>query len=355
MGKSNFREVIAFLQAPHQIGVPATQSTDANLGFAFYAYQSASIVLPPGEAHRRILMRVEGTASRGGSGAGFQKANVGYCVRCSHIAHIAVPPTYSAGSYDEEICMSTTLWQTMGPWASPYLAAHQNWNTYGALSTHWDWVAGSLDLTAPPPLLFSLVHELPPETDPEATNPHYIPPAVLERPPRRPREILPTAPAASDTPPIVIPLPRDLSEFMVDDNSPPPKSSVSRLETRCPDRRNLSALKQSNFERGGHRLYPANQSQKGSLHDKSRQDLWTLFGAGKPDLTHPFLKGGWEGKSKQDTYATHGAGRQDLEMQGKAKQDSHLSSGRSRTGPEQNPPLRGKSKQDLYVSYGKGK
>ena len=38
MRKANFREALAFLQAEHQIGVPATQNADANLGFAFYAY-----------------------------------------------------------------------------------------------------------------------------------------------------------------------------------------------------------------------------------------------------------------------------------------------------------------------------
>ena len=64
--KANFREVIAFLQASQQIAVPATQSTDANLGFAFYAYPSASVALPPGETRKYILMRVEGTASQGG-------------------------------------------------------------------------------------------------------------------------------------------------------------------------------------------------------------------------------------------------------------------------------------------------
>ena len=202
--------------------------------------------------------------------------------------------------------MSTTLWQTMGPWASRYLAAHQYWNTYGALSTHWDWAAASLDLTAPAPLLFSLVHEQPSETAPGEKNPHYIPPAVRGRSPRRPREILSATPVVSETPPIVTPSPRDLSEFMVEDNSPPPKSSVSRLEPRCSESRNLSALKQSNFARGGYRLYPANQSQKGSLRDKSRQDLRAFFGNGEPDLTRFLLKGDWRGKSKQDSYATQG-------------------------------------------------
>ena len=107
--KTNFREVIAFSQAPNQIGVPATQNTDSNLGYAFYENQSASIALPPGEKRRRILMRVEGTTSHGGSGERLQKAKVGYCVCCSYITHVAVPPTHTAGSYEGEKCMSTTL------------------------------------------------------------------------------------------------------------------------------------------------------------------------------------------------------------------------------------------------------
>ena len=95
--KTDFREIVAFLQSPNQIGAPATQNADANLGFAFYAYQSAAIALPPGESHRNILLRVEGTASHGGAGERLQKAKVGYCVCCSYITHVAVPPNYTAG------------------------------------------------------------------------------------------------------------------------------------------------------------------------------------------------------------------------------------------------------------------
>ena len=138
----------------------------------------------------------------------------------------------------------------MGTWATRYLATRHFWNTYGALSTHWDSAAASLGLTAPTPLFFSLVREQPSETAPEEKNPHYIPPAVLGRPPRRPRGVLSMAPMVSETPPIGTP--RDLSEFMVEDNSPPPKSGVSRREPRCSDGRNLSAPKQSNSVRGGH-------------------------------------------------------------------------------------------------------
>ena len=108
MREANFRVVIAFLRALQQIGAPATQSTDSNLGFAFYAYHSASVALPPGVTHKRILMRVEGTASRGGSGASL-KAKVGYCPCCSRITHVAVPPSYDAGPYEAGKCMSTSL------------------------------------------------------------------------------------------------------------------------------------------------------------------------------------------------------------------------------------------------------
>ena len=64
--KTNFREAIAILQAPNQIGQPRTQSTDTNLGFAFYTYQSAEVALPPEERHRAILLRVVGTSTQGG-------------------------------------------------------------------------------------------------------------------------------------------------------------------------------------------------------------------------------------------------------------------------------------------------
>ena len=42
-------------------------------------------------------------------------------------------------------------------------------------------------------------------------------------------------------------------------------------------------------------------------------------------------------------------------MQGKGKQDLHLSRGGDIADPEQNPTWQGKSGQDLYVDYNKGK
>ena len=163
--------------------------------------------------------------------------------------------------------MGTTLWQTGGPRAGRYLAAHQYWNYFGASSTQWDWAARSLDVPAPRPLLFSLVREKPSGTVSETTTHYFTPPAMLERPPRRAREGFHSEPVMPKTPPNFPPSTRDLSEFIVEDNSPPPNNTPSRLAPRGWDGRNLSAAKQSNFERGGHRLSPANQSQ-GSLRWK---------------------------------------------------------------------------------------
>ena len=168
------------------------------------------VALLPGETHRNISLRVEGTASHGGAGERLQKAKVGYCVCCSYITHVAVPPNYTAGPYVEEICMGTSLRQTQGPWAGRYLAAHQYWNWRGNLPTHWDWAPRPLDITAPLPLLFSLVRgktsvAVPGTNAPcektsvavTGTNaPCRPPPPVLDQPPRRPRDELHAAPVA---------------------------------------------------------------------------------------------------------------------------------------------------------------
>ena len=85
--------------------------------------------------------------------------------------------------------------------------------------------------------------------------------------------------------------------FMVDDNSPPPQRTGSRLEPRCSDGRNLSAIPRTNYVRGGHRLDPDTSSAKGSLHAKSKQELgFFFFGSGKSTSEH--------GKSKSDLYAS---------------------------------------------------
>ena len=242
MRKTNFREVIAFLQASHQIGAPATQCTDAHLGFAIYAYQSASLVLPPGESHRHILLRVEGTASRGGSGPPLQRGKVGYCPCCSTISHIAVPPSYAAGLFDKDKCTSTSLWQSFGPWAPRYLAAHQYYNISHSLSTHWDWAASTLDLTAPNPLSLASLHETPSASAPSPASVHATPES-------KPTDAIPVFTLESTVPPPEPSLSssrRSLTMFLVNDDSPP----------RCSDGRNLSINRPPNFPRGGHRLDP---------------------------------------------------------------------------------------------------
>ena len=311
MRKVNFREALAFLQAPRQIGAPATLNTDSNLGFACYAYQSASVALPPGEAHKHILLRVEGTATRGGSGQAPQRAKVGYCPCCSIITHIAVPPSYEAGLYDAAKCTSTQLWQVSGPWAPRYYAAHHFRNAYGKLSTHWDWAASTLDLPAPHPLSLSNWQEPPLDPTSVHANPSPTPPLPHEKSSAPlPATMSPSMP--SMRPPMQVnltscipderPAARDLSQFVVDDNSPPPS---------CSDGRNLNVVSQHNFPRGGHRLDPAPPPFLGSgksavkpaspLHDApSLHEIPTKLGKSKSDLYLFYNKG--KGKSEMSTY-----------------------------------------------------
>ena len=170
-----------------------------------------------------------------GAGASLQKAKVGYCVCCSKITHVAVPPNYPTGSYVETKCMGTTLWQTKGPWAGRALAAHQYWNWYGALSASRDWAARSMDIQAPSPLLFLHVRGTEPETKPQKdapSKPQKDEPTntLLDRPPRRPRDGShsrtprmqePVASKPSPPQPVTPTESRYLSAFEVMDTSPP--------------------------------------------------------------------------------------------------------------------------------------
>ena len=166
--------------------------------------------------------------------------------------------------------MGITSRQTKGPWAGRYLAAHQYWNWYDALPTHWDWAARSLDVPAPHPLLS--MHALPSEISPQEKAPSDSKPALLDRPPRRPRDALrarnieiPEPVAAKPSPPQpTISAPRDLKEFEVPDGSPYRKRDLpsngdkapSRLEPRAWDGRNLATLSQYNCTRGGYSSPP---------------------------------------------------------------------------------------------------
>ena len=315
MRKTNFREVIALLQASHQIGAPATQCTDANLGFAIYAYQSASLVLPPGDSHRHILMRVEGTASRGGSGPPLQRAKVGYCPCCSTISHIAVPPSYAAGTFDNDKCTSTTLWQSFGPWAPRYLAAHQYYNLYQSLSSHWDWAASTLDLTAPNPLSLARLHETSPASAPSKATVHASQQSTVSMhatSPAKPTEVKPVVTLESTIPPPDSSFSsslRDLTKFLVDDDSP------SRLMSRCSDGRNLSVNRPSNLPRGGHRLesdQPAIPKAKSAQPMcKKGKDAMSSKGKGKN-------ADAWKGKSKPSVDSTTISGKHAMPPYGKS-------------------------------------
>ena len=98
--KTSARELIAFLHADGQMGFPPTFSTDASLGYLVTAYQSSEILFGHFGGDKFLLVRLEGTTSRGHSGskAGLaQQAKVGYCPCCTVAAHVAVPPAYEAG------------------------------------------------------------------------------------------------------------------------------------------------------------------------------------------------------------------------------------------------------------------
>ena len=210
--------------------------------------------------------------------------------------------------------MGTSSRQTQGPSAGRYLAAHQYWNYCGKIPTHWDWDARSLDITAPHPLLFSLVREKTsvavPETNApcEKTSaavtgpnaPCRPPPPVLDRPPRRPRGELHAAPVASKpSPPQPAPsASRHLSEFEVAETSPSRKRAIprkgdgapSRLEPRAWDGRNLATISQNNFIRGGYSP-PPNRASRGKSGNSASSRKGIMHGKSKPAFTsNPYGK-----------------------------------------------------------------
>ena len=158
--KINFREAMGILHVPNQIGLPGTQSTDAHLGFCFYTYQSASVALSSWEMRQEILMRAEGTVTRGGEGSGLQKAKVGFCPCCAEATHIAAPPTYMRGEYVDGKYQGMLLLQNFGPWAGRNLAARNYYDWFGRIQDGWDWAACAWDFKVPSPLLHDLRKKL---------------------------------------------------------------------------------------------------------------------------------------------------------------------------------------------------
>ena len=89
-----------------------------------------------------------------------------------------------------------------------------------------------------------------------------------------PKGTLPDTPGKTDP----VHAPRDLSKFLVDDNSPP----TSRSTAQCSDGRNLSYISSCNFPRGGHRVDPAAPSSSEDGHYKTSRAPKGSQGPGKP-------------------------------------------------------------------------
>jgi len=154
--KVNFREALMLLESPLQLGLPATIETDACLGWAVYAYQSAEVLLERCERAKEILVRIVGSCSKGHMAVKrevTQRAKVGYCPCCTVATHILIPPSYAVGRFDQNKYRGLRLWQSKGPWASRSLAAALYANNYGGLSPTWDWVAESFKWNLPSALL----------------------------------------------------------------------------------------------------------------------------------------------------------------------------------------------------------
>ena len=111
---------------------------------------------------------------------------------------------------------------------------------------------------------------------------------------------------------------RDLSQFLVDDFSPP-----FNRGSRCSDGRDLSTIKRQNYPRGGHREDPPSSSSKDGWSSKSRPAPAYSFGCGKPPASpisslherppsvHESSEYGKakSGKTKPDAYPSYRGGK----------------------------------------------
>ena len=112
------REVMALLQEKGQMGYPPPIATDARLGYAVMAHQSAEILSGPCEGDGSILVRLEGSCSRAHPGAKHglaQGAKAGYCPCCAKATHIATPAPYAAGESSKTEAHCSMPWGTSGP------------------------------------------------------------------------------------------------------------------------------------------------------------------------------------------------------------------------------------------------
>ena len=199
--------------------------------------------------------------------------------------------------------MGIILWQRKGPWAGRALAAHQYWNWFGALSLSLDWAARSLEIQAPSPLLYVHVREKESETMPQEDAPSEPTTALLDRPPRRPRDgphsraprkQEPVASKPSPPQPVTPTVSRDLSASEVMDTSPPRRQvtpwrgdgAPSRLEPRAWDGRHLDTPSRSNSPRGGYG-YPPERMLRGKSENSAGPRKGNMCGKSKSAPTSP--------------------------------------------------------------------
>ena len=98
------------------MGSPQGVATDAKLGFSVMAYQSAEVSL--------------GTVRR-------LRAH-----SCPNLRHVRAEAPYKARGISPRM--------EHGPWAARYFAASLYAQKWGYLPPTWDWVAQSLNVSAPP-------------------------------------------------------------------------------------------------------------------------------------------------------------------------------------------------------------
>ena len=92
-------------------------NTDACLGFAAYAFQSAEVLFGPVQTTHDILIRLEGRRCKGHSDRQHttQRAKVGYCPCCTLPTHVAIPLSYVLGEDDRHKRIAMDIWAERGP------------------------------------------------------------------------------------------------------------------------------------------------------------------------------------------------------------------------------------------------
>ena len=90
-----------------------------------------------------------------------QKAKCGFCPCCTRVTQDLVPASYVHGKDDRKKDRAIRLWRKFGPSATRYFAAAIYQNSYGSLSSGWNWVAASHACRLPAPLTMAAKREGP--------------------------------------------------------------------------------------------------------------------------------------------------------------------------------------------------